>query len=56
MLDRVSNKSLFGSNIGLYFKTHNVQVPIQAFLKHDNIYKLNALLVVVPYGRNGKYK
>jgi len=56
LLDKVSSKSLFGSNIGLYLKTHNVTTPLQVFLKHNNIYNLDALLVIVAYDRNGKYK
>lgn len=56
LLDKVSNKSLFGSNIGLYLKAHNVAVPIQVFLRHDNVHNLDALLVIMPYARNGKYK
>lgn len=55
LLDKVSSRSLFGSNIGLYLKTHNVIAPIQVFLKHDNVHNLDALLVIVTYGRNGKY-
>lgn len=51
-LDKVSNGSLFGSNIGLYLKTHNVLNPIQVFLKHDNVHHLDALLVIVTYGRH----
>lgn len=56
LLDKVSSKSLFGSNIGLYLKTHNVTTPLQVFLKHNNVYNLDALLVIVAYDRNGKYK
>lgn len=56
LLDKVSDRSLFGSNIGLYLKTHDVTAPIQVFLKHDNVHNLDALLVIVTYGRNGKYK
>lgn len=56
LLDKVSNRSLFGSNIGLYLKTHNVTTPIQVFLKHYNLYNLDALLTIVAYDRNGKYK
>ncbi|XP_011700842.1 PREDICTED: transmembrane 7 superfamily member 3-like [Wasmannia auropunctata] len=52
LFDKVSNRSLFGSNIGLYLKTHNVTAPIQVFLKHDNVHNLDALLVIVTYGRN----
>ncbi|XP_011867631.1 PREDICTED: transmembrane 7 superfamily member 3-like [Vollenhovia emeryi] len=52
LLDRVSNRSLFGTNIGLYLKTHDVTAPIQVFLKHDNVHNLDALLVIVTYGRN----
>ncbi|XP_011694161.1 PREDICTED: transmembrane 7 superfamily member 3-like [Wasmannia auropunctata] len=52
LLDKVSSKSLFGSNIGLYLKTHDVTGPIQVFLKHDNVHNLDALLVIVTYGRN----
>jgi len=56
LLDKVSDRSLFGSNIGLYLKTRDVTTPIQVFLKHDNVHNLDALLVIVTYGRNGKYK
>lgn len=56
LLDKVSGRSLFGSNIGLYLKTRNVTEPMQVFLKHCNVHKLDALLVIVPYGPNGKYK
>lgn len=56
LLDKVSKGSLFGSNIGLYMKTRNVTGPIQVFLKHENLHDLDALLVIVPYGPNGKYK
>ncbi|XP_071564729.1 uncharacterized protein [Temnothorax nylanderi] len=52
LLDKVSNGSLFGSNIGLYLKTHNATAPIQVFLKHDNVNDLDALLVIVTYGQN----
>jgi len=55
LLDKVSNRSLFGSNIGLYLKTYDITAPIQAFLKHENVYNLDVLLVIVTYGRNGKY-
>lgn len=56
LLDKVSNRSLFGSNIGLYLKTRDMTGPIQVFLKHDNVHNLDALLVIVTYGRNGEYK
>ncbi|XP_071637347.1 uncharacterized protein [Temnothorax longispinosus] len=49
---KVSNGSLFGSNIGLYLNTHNATAPIQVFLKHDNVNDLDALLVIVTYGQN----
>ncbi|XP_071653455.1 LOW QUALITY PROTEIN: transmembrane 7 superfamily member 3-like [Temnothorax longispinosus] len=52
LLGKVSNGSLFGSNIGLYLKTHNATAPIQVFLKHDNVNDLDALLVIVTYGQN----
>ncbi|XP_029669870.1 transmembrane 7 superfamily member 3-like [Formica exsecta] len=52
LLDKVSNRSLFGSNIGLYLKTHNVTTPIQVFLKHYNLHNLDALLTIVAYDRN----
>ncbi|XP_032687137.1 transmembrane 7 superfamily member 3-like [Odontomachus brunneus] len=52
LLDKVSEGSLFGSNIGLYLKTRNVTGPMQVFLKHYNVHKLDALLVIVPYGLN----
>ncbi|KAG5316654.1 TM7S3 protein, partial [Acromyrmex insinuator] len=52
LLDKVSNRSLFGSNIGLYLKTYDITAPIQVFLKHENVYNLDALLVIVTYGRN----
>ncbi|KAL6256994.1 hypothetical protein P5V15_011930 [Pogonomyrmex californicus] len=52
LLDKVSNRSLFGSNIGLYLKTYDVTAPIQVFLKHNNVHNLDALLVIVTYGRN----
>jgi len=52
----VSKKNLFGSNIGLYFNTHNKTIPIQAFLKNDNVLSVDMLLAVVTYGRNGEYK
>ena len=55
LLDKVSNRSLFGSNIGLYLKTYDITAPIQVFLKHENVYNLDVLLVIVTYGRNGKY-
>ncbi|XP_011135053.1 transmembrane 7 superfamily member 3 [Harpegnathos saltator] len=51
LLDKVSRGSLFGSNIGLYLKTRNVIGPVQVFLTHDNVHDLDALLVIVPYGR-----
>ncbi|KYN01348.1 Transmembrane 7 superfamily member 3 [Cyphomyrmex costatus] len=53
LLDKVSDRSLFGSNIGLYLKTHDVTTPIQVFLKHENLYSIDALLVIVTYGQNG---
>lgn len=56
LLDKVSRRSLFGSNIGLYLKTRDVTEPMQIFLKHDNVRTLDALLVIVPYGPNRKYK
>lgn len=56
LLDKVSSGSVFGSNIGLYLKTHDITTPIQVFLKHNNVYNLDALLVIVGYDRNGKYK
>ncbi|XP_024893881.1 transmembrane 7 superfamily member 3-like [Temnothorax curvispinosus] len=49
---KVSNGSLFGSNIGLYLNTHNATAPIEVFLKHDNVNDLDALLVIVTYGQN----
>ncbi|XP_018359253.1 PREDICTED: transmembrane 7 superfamily member 3-like [Trachymyrmex cornetzi] len=52
LLDKVSNRSLFGSNIGLYLKTYGITAPIQVFLKHENVYNLDALLVIITYGRN----
>ncbi|XP_011166812.2 transmembrane 7 superfamily member 3 [Solenopsis invicta] len=52
LLDKVSDRSLFGSNIGLYVKTHDVTAPIQVFLEHNNVHNLDALLVIVTYGRN----
>jgi len=55
-LDKVSNRSLFGTNIGLYLKTHNATEPIQVFLTHRNVREVDGLLAIVPYGRNGKYK
>jgi len=55
-LDKVSNRSLFGTNIGLYLKTHNATEPIQVFLTHHNVRDIDALLAIVPYGGNGKYK
>lgn len=55
MLDRASNDTnLFGSNIGLYFKTHNVTTPIQVFLKNDNVYSIDMLLVIATYDRKGE--
>ncbi|XP_050449282.1 transmembrane 7 superfamily member 3-like [Cataglyphis hispanica] len=52
LLDKVSSRSLFGSNIGLYLKTYNVTTPIQVFLKHYNLHNLDALLTIVAYDRN----
>ncbi|XP_072762373.1 transmembrane 7 superfamily member 3 [Anoplolepis gracilipes] len=52
LLDKVSSKSLFGSNIGLYLKIHDITTPIQVFLKHNNLHNLDALLVIVAYDRN----
>ncbi|XP_077275520.1 LOW QUALITY PROTEIN: transmembrane 7 superfamily member 3 [Temnothorax americanus] len=52
LLGKVSNGSLFGSNIGLYLNTHNATAPIQVFLKHYNVNDLDALLVIVTYGQN----
>ncbi|EFN73616.1 Transmembrane 7 superfamily member 3 [Camponotus floridanus] len=52
LLDKESSRSLFGSNIGLYLKTHNVTTPLQVFLKHNNVYNLDALLVIVAYDQN----
>ena len=55
-LDKVSNRSLFGSNIGLYFETHNVTTPIQAFLKNDNVRSVDMLVAIVTYGQKCEYK
>ncbi|XP_029161395.1 transmembrane 7 superfamily member 3-like [Nylanderia fulva] len=52
LLDKVSSGSVFGSNIGLYLKTHDITTPTQAFLKHNNVHNLDALLVIVGYDRN----
>jgi len=56
MFDKVSNRNLFGSNIGLYLNAHNKTTPIQAFLKNDNVLSVDMLLVIITYDRKGEYK
>ncbi|KAK2576523.1 hypothetical protein KPH14_005845 [Odynerus spinipes] len=49
-LNKVSNNSLFGSNIGL-FVIPNKTEPTQVFLRNDNVRPVEALLAVVPYSK-----
>lgn len=53
-LHKVSNRSVFGSNIGLFVKP-GTQITTQLFLKNDNVHHVDALLVVIPYTANGEY-
>ena len=50
-LHKVSNRSVFGSNIGLFVKP-GLQITTQLFLKNDNVHHVDALLVVIPYTAN----
>ncbi|XP_076249081.1 transmembrane 7 superfamily member 3 [Calliopsis andreniformis] len=50
-LHKVSNKSVFGSNIGLYLK-NNLQVVTPMYLKNDNVHRVHALIAAIPYGPN----
>ncbi|XP_050494697.1 transmembrane 7 superfamily member 3-like isoform X1 [Bombus huntii] len=47
-LNKISNKSVFGSNIGLFSRlTKNIVT--QLFVKNDNVHDVNGLLAVVAY-------
>ncbi|CAL7945112.1 unnamed protein product [Xylocopa violacea] len=47
-LNKVSNRSVFGSNIGLYSRlTKNIVT--QLFVKNDNVHAVQALLVAIAY-------
>lgn len=51
-LNKVSNRSVFGSNIGLLSKlTTNMT---QFFVKNDNVHDVKALLVVIAYNNKGE--
>ncbi|KAG7204770.1 hypothetical protein KM043_005179 [Ampulex compressa] len=50
-LDKVSNRSIFGSNMGLYLKV-NLESPTLAILKNDNVHRVDALLVATAYDSN----
>lgn len=51
-LNKVSNRSVFGSNIGLLSKlTTNTT---QFFVKNDNVHDVKALLVVIAYNNKGE--
>lgn len=47
-LDKVSNRSIFGSNIGLLSKL-TTNIMTQFFVKNDNVHDVKALLVVIAY-------
>lgn len=47
-LDKVSNRSVFGSNIGLHVDTARIG-STQMYLKNDNIHEVDAMLVVTGY-------
>ncbi|PBC33494.1 Transmembrane 7 superfamily member [Apis cerana cerana] len=47
-LDKVSNTSIFGSNIGLLSKL-TTNIMTQFFVKNDNVHDVKALLVVIAY-------
>lgn len=51
-LNKVSNRSIFGSNIGLLFKL--TADTTQLFVKNDNVHNVTALLVVIAYNNNGE--
>ncbi|KAK1121870.1 hypothetical protein K0M31_010180 [Melipona bicolor] len=47
-LDKNSNRSVFGSNVGLFSKvTTNVVTPL--YVKNDNVHRVEALLVAIAY-------
>ncbi|XP_047356408.1 transmembrane 7 superfamily member 3-like [Vespa velutina] len=46
-LNKVSNRSLFGSNVGLYIVPKKKESSF--FIKNDNVRKIETLLAVVPY-------
>lgn len=51
-LNKVSNRSVFGSNIGLLSKlTTNTT---QFFVKNDNVHDVKTLLVVIAYNNKGE--
>ncbi|XP_043801040.1 transmembrane 7 superfamily member 3-like [Apis laboriosa] len=47
-LNKVSNRSIFGSNIGLFSKL-DTNIMTQFFVKNDNVHDVKALLVVITY-------
>lgn len=52
-LDKVSNRSIFGSNIGLLSKL-TTNIMTQFFVKNDNVHDVKALLVVIAYNNKGE--
>ncbi|XP_053976872.1 transmembrane 7 superfamily member 3-like [Hylaeus volcanicus] len=47
-LNKVSNNSVFGSNIGLLIRP-GLNIMTQLYLKNDNVHHVDALLVGIPY-------
>ncbi|XP_048262569.1 transmembrane 7 superfamily member 3 isoform X2 [Bombus terrestris] len=47
-LNKISNKSVFGSNIGLFSRLSE-NIVTQLFVKNDNVHDVNGLLAVVAY-------
>lgn len=52
-LHKISNRSVFGSNIGLYLRPGS-QINTLMYLKNDNVHRVDALVVGIPYSNKGE--
>lgn len=53
-LDKNSNRSVYGSNVGLFSRL-TTNIVTQLYVKNDNVHKVEALLVAIAYNDKCEY-